>query len=329
MRDTRRREIKVAANRLLTEVGFDFAGPVDVFDIIRRLGIWLIFQPLENALGATLRVGAGGIIITTLRGPKLQRFTAAHELAHWRLHRGDLEWDTPDAVLTSRGAPEREREAQLFASHLLMPRQLVRRAMHTVGIDDAAHMSGVQLYGVSRELQVSYEAAARQMVNLGILHRPHADALLKKRPLALKTHLTGGVALGNSHADVWEASQASQSFVTFPEDEIVIRLPENALAGYRWQTHLPPGAAHVVVNQPSAPHQLVLEAEPRVGGVGERTVIVRAGDPGYWRLDMALTRSFDTADAINRVTFDGTVAPPPAAANSSAIVQQLRPAVTS
>jgi len=327
MRDSRRREIKLAANRLLTEVGFDFAGPVDVFKIIRQLRIWLIFQPLQNALGATLRVGAGGIIITTQRSPKIQRFTAAHELGHWRLHRGDLEWDTPDAILSSLGAPEREREAQLFASHLLMPRQLVRRAMQVVGIGEATQMTDVQLYGVSRELQVSYEAAARQMQNLGIVQPAHVRELLKKKPLAVKKQLSSGVAPQNALADVWVASPDAHKFVTLPGDEIVVRLPENALAGYRWRAQLPSAAAHVVTNIPSPPHQRALESAPgalTAGGVGERTVVLRTTEPGSWQLGMELTRSFSHADPIDEIVFQGTVALPPAAANSAEVIQQLR-----
>ncbi|MGX1585898.1 ImmA/IrrE family metallo-endopeptidase [Microbacterium sp. NPDC055502] len=329
MRDSRRREIKVAANRLLAEVGFGFDGPVDVFHIVRQLGIWLIFQPLENALGATLRVGAGGIIVTTQRSPKIQRFTAAHELAHWCLHRGDLEWDTPDAVLSSIGASEREREAQLFASHLLMPRQLVRRAIHTVDVQDPAQMTGVQLYGVSRELQVSYEAAARQLQNLGILRGPHVSSLLKYRPLALKTLLNDGVAPGNAHADVWQAPATGRDFTTLPDDEIIIRLPENALAGYRWRAELPSDVAEVVRNQPSAPDPAAIEAPRLVGGVGERTVVVRTNDPGAWRLDLELTRSFSDADPIDKIAFEGWVDQFPAIANSAQVVQQLRQAAVS
>lgn len=325
MRDSRRREIKLAANRLLTEVGFNFEGPVDVFEIIRQLRIWLIFQPLQNALGATLRVGAGGIIVTTERSPKIQRFTAAHELGHWRLHRGDLEWDTPDAVLSSRGAPEREREAQLFASHLLMPRQLVRRAMQTVEIVDATQTTDVQLYGVSRELQVSYEAAARQMQNLGILQPPHVRELLKKKPLSVKKQLNSGVAPQDSNADVWVASSSAHTFVTLPGDEIVVRLPENALSGYRWRARLTSPVANVVTDTPSPPAQFAVEsAHAAAGGVGERTMVLRTVEPGSWQLGMELTRSFSNANPIDRITFQGTVEMRPAQANSVAVIEQLR-----
>lgn len=331
MKDERRREIKYAANQLLADTEYDFAGPVDVFEIVRRLGIWLIFQPLQNALGATLRVGAGGIIITTEREPKIQRFTAAHELAHWRLHQGDLEWDSPNAVL-SPGTNEREREAQLFASHLLMPRRLVRRALHSVRVTDATNINPVELYSLSREMQVSYEAAARQLQNLGIVREQRLAQLLRSRPLALKTEINAGVAPLNSRADVWPASAPAQHFVTLPEDEIVIRLAENALAGYRWRTQLTSQAAEIAVNQPAAPvtrqYQVATNTDTQtvVGGTGERTVIVRTSTPGNWKLVLELTRSFESVAPIDQVAFSGTVNEPPAMVNSAKILGQLLPA---
>lgn len=331
MRDARRREVKAAANQLLAEVSFDFAGPVDVFDVVRRLGLWLIFRPLQNALGATLRVGSGGIIITTQREPKIQRFTAAHELAHWRLHRGDLEWDTPDAVLSPGGINEREREAQLFASHLLMPRRLVRRALHAVDVTDAADITPLDLYSLSRELQVSYEAAARQLQNLGIVTTDRVSALLKHRPLALKTRLNAGVPPRNARADVWPALTPAQHFLTLPEDEIVIQLPENALAGYRWRTLLASDAAEIALSQPAAVADreqpaLTARDETVVGGVGRRTVIVRTKAPGDWTLALELARSFDSSAPIDRLAFSGTVDAPPARANSVGVLSQLLPA---
>lgn len=98
---------------------------VDVFGLVESLGLWLAFFPLDGLLGAYLPEGAGGILITTERSTPIQRYTAAHELGHWRLDGGhDAALDTESDVL-GRTDIERETLAQVFAGALLMPPPLV------------------------------------------------------------------------------------------------------------------------------------------------------------------------------------------------------------
>lgn len=70
------------------------------------------------------------------------RFTLAHELGHWRLHRQlylrraneQMLFPTvssrPDHVLRSRQSDPKEVQANRFAACLLMPREIVKRAWH-------------------------------------------------------------------------------------------------------------------------------------------------------------------------------------------------------
>jgi hypothetical protein len=70
------------------------------------------------------------------------RFTVAHELGHWQLHRHYYlrrasqrsllsgATPTPDHVLRSHQSDPREVQANRFASCLLMPREMVKRAWH-------------------------------------------------------------------------------------------------------------------------------------------------------------------------------------------------------
>ena len=65
--------------------------------------------------------------------PARRRFTIAHELGHWRLHRdaeravfcrsGSIE---PDAALTRGPLPPAEDEANVFAAAVLMPARLIQ-----------------------------------------------------------------------------------------------------------------------------------------------------------------------------------------------------------
>jgi len=52
------------------------------------LDLWLAFLPMDGLLGAFVPEGTGGVLITDRRPITVQRYTAAHELGHWRLEHG-------------------------------------------------------------------------------------------------------------------------------------------------------------------------------------------------------------------------------------------------
>lgn len=231
----RRRALQAAAE-LLDELDIDKEQPIDVFDAIERLGLWLVFQPIDTFLGAVIPQGSGGIMITTQRRLTIQRYTAAHEIGHWRLEHDPLAIDTAREIFETT-ADEKERVAQLFASYFLMPPELVYAAASQNGVTAGAGMSPVQAYLIARDMRVSYEAALRQMGNLGIVSDAERDALLNVQPMEIKQGLAHGHRPVNKNAEVWpldaRISYAHQLDVTV-DDEIVIALPENRTTGYRW-----------------------------------------------------------------------------------------------
>lgn len=105
---------------------WDDGVPVDVHAIARLAGTQVIEEPLSGFSGSffcengmpTIRVNSSESILR-------RRFTVAHELGHYVLrHEGGYR-DGPDTF--SVGAVDRkERDANLFASELLMPHDGVR-----------------------------------------------------------------------------------------------------------------------------------------------------------------------------------------------------------
>lgn len=229
----RRRALEAAAD-LLEELGADQEQPVDVFGAIHSLGLWLVFQPLRNLLGAIMPNGSGGIMLTTQRQPPVQRYTAGHEIGHWLLDQDRLACDTEDDVF--RPAGERERVAQLFASYFLMPPPLAYAACARYGVRQDAEVRPAQAYLVARDMRVSYEAAVRQLNNLQVLTDLQRRSLLDVPPLRAKQELTGGYRPVHGHADVWPVDDRSlhHELEVLPDDEIIIDLPENRTTGYRW-----------------------------------------------------------------------------------------------
>lgn len=230
-----RRHALQAADELLNDLDIDQTEPVDVFGIIDRLGLWLAFNPLHSLLGATLPKGQGGIMLTTRRGPSVQRYTAAHEIGHWVMDVNDPAFDTDDDIY--HPTTDRELLAQLFAGQLLMPPPLVFETCARYGITSDDTATGSAVYLTARDMGASYEAAVRQLANLEIVSLSTRDTLLTHTRAQIKAELCHGHRPRGA-VDVWPVDlRAAGGDVNVIEgDEVVIILPENRTTGYRWMT---------------------------------------------------------------------------------------------
>lgn len=145
--------------------------PVDLDRIARSLHVQIQEETLEDHVSGVLVVKGGQrlVLLNRRHHPNRQRFTLAHELGHLVLHEavGDRVFiDTNMRVYQRVGTPldaaysqpgstttaQEEREANLFASALLMPRALLER--YARGLDlsdeiDVAHLARV--FGVSEQ----------------------------------------------------------------------------------------------------------------------------------------------------------------------------------
>jgi hypothetical protein len=111
--------------------------PVDVKAIAEALGIkvWEGRWP-ENISGKLIPDPVNGgnagysIIVNGDEGFTRKRFTIAHELAHFILHRNQIEAGIIDNVLYRSGLSNlQERQANRLAADILMPRHLVARIL--------------------------------------------------------------------------------------------------------------------------------------------------------------------------------------------------------
>jgi hypothetical protein len=225
-----------SAGRLLDELEVDQTRQVDVFTMCEDLDLWLAFLPMDGLLGAFVPEGTGGVLITDRRPIPVQRYTAAHELGHWRLEHGHgLALDGQEHVFGD-SATERERLAQMFAASLLMPPALILSLTARIGLNREDQARPDQVYFVAREAGVSYEAAVRQLVNLQVITTAESAQLLGIRPITIKSQLADGRRPVYGYADVWPVDERwnDQLLSLRADDEIVISLPENRSTGYRW-----------------------------------------------------------------------------------------------
>lgn len=224
-----------AAAQALNDLGLNQSQPVDPFEAINALGLQLQFEPLGDLLGAIIPGANPGVLINSARPASVQRFTAAHEIGHWYLDQDALAIDTQENI-EGMPAQQRERNAQVFASHFLMPLELFYTAAAEHGVTKGGAVAPLKVYEMARDMHVSYRAAVFQLVNCNFINAHARDDLLRVQPAQLKTALTHGRRPANTRGDVWAVDdlQGSVELEVFVGDEIVVALPENPSTGYRW-----------------------------------------------------------------------------------------------
>ena len=131
----------ITARRLM-----GFIIPVDPWQIARTLGLDVETLPLGSIDGLLKRDGDGAwyVIVSSLLPNDRQRFTVAHEIGHWLLHRGSREAFAHAGPQTGRY----EREANTFAAELLMPHNAFLEAVWELNADVGQL---ARRFGTSRE----------------------------------------------------------------------------------------------------------------------------------------------------------------------------------
>jgi hypothetical protein len=137
-----------------------------VVDYLRQQGI--LAESLGNAAdvlaGFVFAAGRVGWAFVSAADPvPRRRFTSAHELAHFLLHRETMGRFRADTDATLREADEEvadvmEREANRFAAELLMPAEMCRARAAEIRRNYGCCPRGVLIYRLSSELLVSREA---------------------------------------------------------------------------------------------------------------------------------------------------------------------------
>jgi Zn-dependent peptidase ImmA (M78 family) len=102
--------------------------PFDVKALIKHLGIRFVNEPMPNHLsGCLYKEGSNWVIkVNSHHHPRRRRFTMAHELAHYFLHRNRKSNFSDQILFRSDETDPMEREANRFAGELLMPEDEVR-----------------------------------------------------------------------------------------------------------------------------------------------------------------------------------------------------------
>jgi hypothetical protein len=147
-----------------------------VTDYLRREGVPAedLGAPADPLAGFVFAAGRAGWAFISAADPlPRRRFTAAHELAHFLLHRGTMGQFRADTDATLREADDDvtdriEREANRFAAELLMPEDVCQARAAELREKHRCCPRGVLVYRLASELLVSREALRYRLLSLGV-----------------------------------------------------------------------------------------------------------------------------------------------------------------
>jgi Zn-dependent peptidase ImmA (M78 family) len=170
----RRKLIRSRVQSLLKQSRIDNP-PVPIRRIALSLGAKVCHQAATDSLsGFLLRDDAGEEIVIGVNNRHhrhRQRFSLAHEVGHLILHRGEpVHVDRIDSIFridrrdeqSSKGTDDREKEANLFAAEILMPKHFIEKDLRQLNVVDE---DAIKL--LARKYDVSVQALTFRMVYLG------------------------------------------------------------------------------------------------------------------------------------------------------------------
>lgn len=289
----------MAAAREHARLGTDFRSRIEIFQVIEKASIWVLFRPTKDLYGSfQIEDGALGIIVNSNHPLQLQRFTAAHEYGHFVMgHEPSLD-DAHNIESLGRDTRPSESAAQAFASNFLMPLQLVNRTLSIMGLPPKpGSLAPEDAYSISLELGVSYPAAINQLVVVGKITPQAAAQLRALTPKAIKQRISEGMLPEDPRADVWVVSpNGVKEIHPRVNDELHVNLPEIPSSGYRWavdvekniQTNLEVGELAGAVALIRDSFETV--SENAIGAGGSHKFVLRALEPGSCRIRLVKRR---------------------------------------
>lgn len=160
--------IELKAEQILSDLNIKTT-PVPIEEIASRTQIKISRAPSKDFSGLLIRKDGHALIgVNSDEAPVRQRFTIAHELGHFYLHpQKDAFVDYRNHKDNNKDAATtiKERQANMFAAALLMPRKNLIKDFKTV----AKGLSDEEAAGIlAKRYEVSDDAMKFRLKNLGL-----------------------------------------------------------------------------------------------------------------------------------------------------------------
>lgn len=162
-------EIKKLTYKILDELNIKSCEGINLKKVANHLNVNLVKTELkDNVSGLFIfKSGKGNILYNKFENTARQRFTIAHELGHFILHKLPVSMTKKELKLyrnseSSTGEIKQEREANAFAAALLMPEKFI----HTE-IERAPNDTIEAIKFLAKKFKVSEQAMTFRLANLG------------------------------------------------------------------------------------------------------------------------------------------------------------------
>lgn len=163
------KKIEETTYNILNELNIKAPKDIDIFKIANHLNVDVQSAILDNSISGlfVIKDSKPYIRYNVTESERRKRFTIAHELGHFVLHKDiPLFIDKNQKVLyrnsdSSKGELLKEKEANSFAASLLMPSYLIEQEIEKIpdGFDPIKYLSNI--------FDVSIQAMGYRLNNLG------------------------------------------------------------------------------------------------------------------------------------------------------------------
>lgn len=137
--------------------------PVPILEVADFFGLTIQGASFEEYpdISGVLDLEEHKIYLNEKDSPEHKRFTIAHEIGHWALHKDQLQYNPNMAIYYRRPiggeSDAKEKEANCFAASLLVPLELLKELSVKFSIKDLA-----QIFAVSTQV-IRYRLKSLQM----------------------------------------------------------------------------------------------------------------------------------------------------------------------
>lgn len=182
-------EIDSMAVNLRKELGEDSMSPIDVFGIAKTMSeLTTVFYPLGSNISGMCIKGEGISLIAINSQMSLgrQRFSMAHEFYH--LHY-DTKVKKSVCSIAINGEDEKEREADLFASHFLLPSAAMYNILKDCNVVTFEQVVWLeQHFGMSRRA-ILYRLKSEGKIDSNLYNKMQVDVQYSAAKLGYDTDL--------------------------------------------------------------------------------------------------------------------------------------------
>ncbi|MDX2004547.1 MAG: ImmA/IrrE family metallo-endopeptidase [Meiothermus sp.] len=159
-----------AAQKLLKQVGSTI--PVDVYALAQTLGVSVVEESLDDPVSGFLIVkkDKGIVAVNKNHHTNRRRFSVAHELGHFVLHRQEEKLFVTNVYYrngaSDKGVDPKEIQANAFAAALLMPEDTLRQLVGDTAIDLSDEE---RVKSLAAKFEVSLQAMLVRLSSLGLI----------------------------------------------------------------------------------------------------------------------------------------------------------------